>query len=163
MKVYIDMVGCRLNQSEIESMASNIRQYGHQIIGSSVEADLVIINTCCVTAKAAADSRKMIRHCIAEGAKKVVVTGCWSTMFHEETKAVNDVVRVFDNSHKDKIIETIFGSRAEKNFNFVDQREPLPGERHRTRAFIKVQEGCDDQLHLLHDTAGTRKIKISAI
>ena len=144
MKVYLDMVGCRLNQSEIESMASNIRQYDHQIIGSSAEADLVIINTCCVTAKAAADSRKMIRHCIAEGARQVVVTGCWATLFPEEAKAITGVVRVFDNSHKDKIIETIFGSRAEQNIDFLDQREPLPGERHRTRAFIKVQEGCDD-------------------
>lgn len=144
MKVHLDMVGCRLNQSEIESIASKIRQYEHKIIGTPEEADLVIINTCCVTAKAAADSRKMIRHAIAEGAKQVVVTGCWATLFAEDANAIPGVAWVFDNSRKDLIVKTIFGSQTRQKTNLNVQREPLPGERHRTRAFIKVQEGCDD-------------------
>lgn len=144
MKVHLDMVGCRLNQSEIESMASKIRHYEHQIIGTPAEADLVIINTCCVTAKAAADSRKMIRHAIATGAKQVVVTGCWVTLFVEEGNALQGVSQVFANSRKGELVEAILGSTKKQKASIHDQREPLPGERHRTRAFIKVQEGCDD-------------------
>jgi threonylcarbamoyladenosine tRNA methylthiotransferase MtaB len=144
MKVHLDMVGCRLNQSEIESMGSKIRQYEHQIIGTATDADLVIINTCCVTAKAAADSRKMIRHAIAEGVKQVVITGCWATLFADEANALQGVTQVFDNSQKSELVETILGSTKEQKASFQFQREPLPGERHRTRAFIKVQEGCDD-------------------
>jgi threonylcarbamoyladenosine tRNA methylthiotransferase MtaB len=86
----------------------------------------------------------MIRHAIAEGAKQVVVTGCWATLFAEDANAITGVAWVFDNSRKDLIVETIFGSQTRQKTNLHVQREPLPGERHRTRAFIKVQEGCDD-------------------
>lgn len=144
MNVYLDMVGCRLNQSEIESLAGKIRKHNHQIVGTSADADLVIINTCCVTAKAVADSRKMIRHSFAAGARQIVVTGCWATLFPEEAIALPGVFQVFDNSKKNEIVETIFGPQTKQRPNFTVQREPLPGERHRTRAFIKVQEGCDD-------------------
>ena len=62
MKVYLDMVGCRLNQAEIERMALDLAARGQEIVANPTEADYVLINTCCVTAKAAADSRKMVRH-----------------------------------------------------------------------------------------------------
>ncbi len=53
MKVYLDMVGCRLNQSEIEKFASQFRAAGHEIVGSPADADYVVVNTCAVTAEAA--------------------------------------------------------------------------------------------------------------
>ena len=61
MKVYLDTIGCRLNQSEIENFARQFRAAGHEIVGSPAEADMVVVNTCAVTAEAASDSRQKIR------------------------------------------------------------------------------------------------------
>ena len=74
------MVGCRLNQAEIEQMARHFRAEGHAIVSEAGQADLVVINTCAVTSEAAADSRQKIRHAAREGAGEVVATGCWASL-----------------------------------------------------------------------------------
>ena len=61
MKIYLDTIGCRLNQSEIETYARQFRAAGHELVETPAEADLTVVNTCDVTAAAAADSRKKIR------------------------------------------------------------------------------------------------------
>ncbi|HEY9122534.1 MAG TPA: hypothetical protein VIM80_06020, partial [Brevefilum sp.] len=61
MNIFFDSIGCRLNQSEVESLANIFRALGHQIVGDPADADLAIVNTCAVTVKAAADSRKKLR------------------------------------------------------------------------------------------------------
>ncbi len=50
MRVYLDSVGCRLNQSEIEAYARQFTAAGHTLVASAEEADLVVVNTCAVTA-----------------------------------------------------------------------------------------------------------------
>ena len=67
MRLFLDTIGCRLNQSEIESIANTFRALGHQVVGDPAEADLAIVNTCAVTVKAAADSRKRLRHAARAG------------------------------------------------------------------------------------------------
>ncbi len=143
MKIYLDMVGCRLNQSEIEAMANQLRYYGHQVTGDPGEADLAIINTCCVTAKASADSRKMIRHVGNSGAREIMVTGCWATMFPGEAVQLPKVKAIFSNDLKDNLVGELLRLQPEELILGGLPRDPLPGERHRTRAFIKVQDGCD--------------------
>jgi len=145
MKIFLDMVGCRLNQSEIESMANKLRILGHQIIASDEEADIVIINSCCVTAKASADSRKKIRHASRGNEKQIVVTGCWATMFRDEAMKLPMVSSVISNPQKNELVTELFGGICnDLKLDKLYVREALPGERHRTRAFIKVQDGCDD-------------------
>ena len=61
MKIFLDTIGCRLNQAEIETLARQFRQAGHEIVGAAGQADLAVINTCTVTAQASADSRAAIR------------------------------------------------------------------------------------------------------
>ena len=61
MKIYLDTIGCRLNQAELESYARQFRAAGHVLVASPTEADLALINTCTVTSAAAADSRGKIR------------------------------------------------------------------------------------------------------
>lgn len=139
------MVGCRLNQSEIESMANELRKKGHEITSSDHEADIVIINSCCVTAKASADSRKMIRHASKGIQKDIIVTGCWATMFSDEAVKLPMVSQVISNQQKKDLVYKLFGGKFnESQEGTEDIRVALPGERHRTRAFIKVQDGCDD-------------------
>ncbi len=78
MKVYLDTIGCRLNQSEIESYARQFTAAGHSLVPTAEEADLVVVNTCAVTNAAASDSRQKIRQAARAGAKEIAVTGCWS-------------------------------------------------------------------------------------
>ena len=144
MKVYLDSIGCRLNQSEIEHMAGRFRAAGHEIVGTPGQADLVVVNTCTVTAKAAADSRKQIRHAWRAGAKWVVATGCWATLNPAGAAALPGVERVVSNEQKENLVAEVLGLPAAEFDLEPLAREPLPGAHQRTRAFIKAQDGCDN-------------------
>ena len=61
MKIYLDSIGCRLNQSEIETMARQFQQQGHEIVDDPALADQIVVNTCAVTNDAVRDSRKLVR------------------------------------------------------------------------------------------------------
>jgi len=144
MKIFFDSVGCRLNQSEIERLANIFRAKGHEIVGEASESDIAIINTCAVTVKAAADSRKKLRRAARKGAKRVIATGCWASLYPDRARALEGVTEVINNDEKDSLASKVLNLNPEEISNLVLIREPLPGERGRTRAFIKVQEGCDN-------------------
>ncbi|MBU0511167.1 MAG: MiaB/RimO family radical SAM methylthiotransferase [Chloroflexi bacterium] len=145
MKIFLDTIGCRLNQSEIETYARQFRAAGHYLVADHAEADLAVINTCMVTAAAAADSRKKIRGVARAGAAEVVVTGCWSTLNPQEAASLPGVGQVIPNSGKDSLVPAILGiPPGDLDLESV-AREPIPGARLRTRAFIKVQDGCDNR------------------
>lgn len=144
MKIYLDSIGCRLNQAEIEHMARQFRAAGHTLVAAPEEADLAVVNTCSVTAAAASDSRHKIRRMAAAGAGEVVVTGCWSTLRPQEAARLPAVSRVVPNVAKDRLVPDLLQiSLPEFELEPVE-REPVPGARLRTRAFIKVQDGCDN-------------------
>ena len=144
MKIFFDMIGCRLNQAEIESMARQFREAGHEIVASATEADLAVINTCTVTAQAAADSRAAIRRANRLGLEDVVVTGCWATLEPDKAAGLPGVRKIVPNDQKERLAVDLLGLPQE----FFDleplARQPLPGLHARTRAFIKVQDGCDN-------------------
>jgi threonylcarbamoyladenosine tRNA methylthiotransferase MtaB len=144
MKVFFDVVGCRLNQGEVEYLANIFRALDHQIVSNPAEADLAIINSCAVTVKAAADSRKKLRRAARAGAKKVVATGCWATLYPQQASDLEGVTHVFTNEEKDQIPLMLLGLPADILQELRLVRDLIPGERGRTRAFIKVQEGCDN-------------------
>ncbi len=158
MKIFLDMVGCRLNQAEIEKIAGEFRAESHSIVASAAEADLVVINTCVVTAEAASDSRQKIRQAGKKGAQQILVTGCWSTLQPSLAAELPNVIKVISNEKKDRLVRDYLGlSPINRQDAFADpstsniafehepiSRERLPGLRGRTRAFIKVQDGCDN-------------------
>ncbi|MBN1449886.1 MAG: MiaB/RimO family radical SAM methylthiotransferase [Anaerolineales bacterium] len=142
MKVYLDTIGCRLNQSEIETMARQFRAAGHEIVGTAGEADMAVVNTCTVTSQAAADSRGAIRRIARAGVGEIVATGCWATLQPEKAASLPNVLRVVNNVHKDDLVPETLNLQP---FDLEPiARQPLPGLRQRTRAFIKVQDGCDN-------------------
>jgi threonylcarbamoyladenosine tRNA methylthiotransferase MtaB len=145
MKIYLDTIGCRLNQSEIETFAQQFQAAGHLLVPDPAEADLAVINTCTVTAAAAADSRKKIRRMGREGIPQVVVTGCWSTLEPHVAVNLNGVTRIIPNSEKDGLVPLVLDISPEAFDLEPLIREPIPGARLRTRAFIKVQDGCDNR------------------
>jgi len=144
MKIFLDTIGFRLNQSEIESIANTFRALGNVVVGHPAAADLAIINTCAVTVKAAADSRKRLRHAARAGAGRVIATGCWATLYPDQALALEGVDEVYLNDQKDGIPANILGLSVAEIMALDLVREPLPGDRARTRAFIRVQEGCDN-------------------
>ena len=144
MKVYLDTIGCRLNQAEIERLASQFRSAGHTIVDSARGADLVVINTCTVTAAAASDSREKVRQAAAAGAGQIVLTGCWATLDPQNAASLPGVMRIVTNEHKDELVPAVLGLPSTNLAAASIAREPLPGIHHRMRAFIKVQDGCDN-------------------
>jgi len=144
MKVYLDTIGCRLNQSEIETMARQFRAAGHEIVATADDADMAVVNTCTVTSQAAADSRGAIRRIARAGVEEIVATGCWATLQPEKAAALPNVLRVVNNAQKETLVPDLLNLPAESFDLEPIAREPLPGLRQRTRAFIKVQDGCDN-------------------
>jgi threonylcarbamoyladenosine tRNA methylthiotransferase MtaB len=144
MKIYLDTIGCRLNQSEIEIMAAQFRRAGHVIVPESAQADLVVVNTCAVTSAAASDSRQKIRQAARNQQAKIVVTGCWATLESQAALTLPGVESVVMNDHKDSLVADILQIRPEVFDVEPLVREVLPGEHYRTRAFLKVQDGCDN-------------------
>jgi len=142
MKVHLRMVGCRLNQSEIDAMARQFSGLGHEIVDSPAEADHFVINTCAVTNEAAKTSRKLIRdfHRV-NPAVETTVTGCYAQIAPGEIGQLPGVRRVVDNGSKSQLVSQITGE-------WIDVFDSEPHERDaafgRTRAFVKVQDGCDN-------------------
>lgn len=145
MKVFLDTVGCRLNQSELEQIALHFRALGHSLVSNAVQADLAVINTCSVTARAAADSRQKARQAARAGVRDLVLTGCWSTLEPQAAASLPGVTRLIANEQKDALVSLVLSSPNEAMDREPLAREPLPGLRHRTRAFLKVQDGCDNR------------------
>ncbi len=146
MKIYLDTIGCRLNQSEIESMGRGFRLAGHEIVDSAEAADMAVVNTCAVTNEAAADSRGRIRRLARLGVNEVVATGCWATLQPQQALDLPNVRRVIPNDRKDRLVTDVLNlPEVPESFELEPiAREPLPGLHRRTRAFIKVQDGCDN-------------------
>ena len=144
MKIYLDTIGCRLNQSEIESMARGFRAGGHEIVNSADMADMAVVNTCAVTNEAAADSRGKIRRIARAGVSEIVATGCWATLQPQQALDLPNVLRVVPNDRKDHLVADVLNLPQESFDLEPITREPLPGLHRRTRAFIKVQDGCDN-------------------
>ncbi len=144
MKVYFDTVGCRLNQAEIEEMAAILRRAGHEIAGSLSEADTVIINSCAVTAAASSDSRQKVRQAHELGIGNIIFTGCWVSLYPQQAARLEGVTSVVDNLEKMNIPARLLNTDDLIMDLEPIAREPLPGIHHRTRAFIKAQDGCDN-------------------
>jgi threonylcarbamoyladenosine tRNA methylthiotransferase MtaB len=145
MKVYLDSVGCRLNQSELERLARQFKRAGYTIAASPKESDLIVINTCTVTSAAAADSRAKARRAHLQNPHaKIVLTGCWSSMEPAAAASLPGVTRVVPNSAKENLVNEMTAGISPASPAEPLRRIALPGNRRRTRAFIKVQDGCDN-------------------
>ncbi len=145
MKIYLDSIGCRLNQSEIESYARQFRAAGHTLVPNAGEADLAVINTCTVTNAADSDSRGKIRQAVRAGVDQIVVTGCWSTLNPGLAQSISGVNKVIPNAEKNTLVPMVLDIPLEEFDLEPVSRALIPGARLRTRAFIKVQDGCDNR------------------
>ncbi len=136
-------LGCKVNQYEIRSIAAQLQAYGLQPIAFGEKADLCIINTCCVTGESEAKSRKIISRARRTSPDAVIViTGCYAQMAQE---LPNHVDLLVPNTEKDRCVERIVAYLAQRNIHLKKEEnvhyQPLLHDR--TRATVKVQDGCD--------------------
>ncbi len=145
-------LGCKVNQYESVYISEELikRAWKPQIKDSHV--DLVIINTCIVTQKASHQSRQEIRKALRENPNaKIVVTGCYSQVYPEELKEIKGVSLIIGNKYKTKIPELIESTIHRKNYVITDnfskkelfQYMPISRFDGKTRAFLKIQDGCE--------------------
>jgi threonylcarbamoyladenosine tRNA methylthiotransferase MtaB len=141
-----------LNISEIESLARGFIAAGHQVVGPGEQAELCVLNTCSVTGVAARKSRQLARHLKRTNPSAVmVVTGCYAELEPGQVDALG-VDMVVGNQEKEQIVELVtdYVQRVHPQLQ-VSNYQPAtsdlqylyPGAR--TRAFVKVQDGCDNR------------------
>lgn len=145
MKIYLDTIGCRLNQAEIEQYARQFRAAGHTLVAEPCHADMAVVNTCAVTTAAEADSRQKIRHIIRYGVEQIVATGCWATLQSGGDFLSNNVTHLIPNDKKDQLANLVLGISSQAVPLEPIERKPVPGVRQRTRFFVKVQDGCNNR------------------
>ena len=162
MRIFLDQIGCRLNYSEIETMAGRLREAGHVTVNSPEQAQVVIFNSCAVTAAAGRKSRQRVLTLSKLNPQvRIAVTGCWATLEPQRVADLPNVAMVVDNEQKD-LLHTLLEPWSAELDDPSDLARMLPdgnpfahleaaGEiesehrRARTRAFIKVQDGCNNK------------------
>ncbi len=143
MKIFFDTVGCRVNEAEIEAMAAEALTRGQEVTADATAADWIVINTCTVTREAERDSRQKTRSAHARNpAARIALTGCWATMEPELAAALPGVARVIPNAEKSLTGSIIVDGKEDSRAG--DSPLPSNGYRRRTRAYIKVQDGCNN-------------------
>jgi threonylcarbamoyladenosine tRNA methylthiotransferase MtaB len=139
-KVAFKTLGCRLNQAESEQALEALGARGFDLAHAGEQPDVVVINTCTVTAESTASSRRLIRKTAeAHPGATVVVTGCYAVAEPEEVRAIPGVDLVVGN---DRLAALVTAVPAVRRLPLV--MRPAPVERLRTRVAVKAQTGCDE-------------------
>ena len=145
--------GCRLNQYDTESIRTLLEASG-RYESVSGEADVYVVNTCSVTARADASARKAVRRIHAENPEaKIVVTGCYAQRAPDELAALPGVSLVLGAADRGRVVDELARTPAGEAPRLAvapiaEARKflevPITEMRERRRAFVKVQEGCNE-------------------
>lgn len=142
-------LGCKVNQAETASLKRLFEEAGYKAVSFSQPADVYVINTCTVTHLGDRKSRQAVRRARRQNPEAViVVTGCYAQVSPEEVLELPEVNLVVGTHGRERLPELVREAR-QKRLNCVlplEQKtsfEPVPSAQNsRTRAFLKVQEGC---------------------
>ena len=152
MKFYIYTLGCKVNTYESNVMRDNLLNNGYIEVDNKSDADIYIINTCTVTNTSDNKSFKMIRQAIRENENAIViVTGCMSQIRYNELASIDGVNIILGNVGKNNIVDYINNYLIEKkqiidiqDLNNVDFEHMKLNNFKQTRAFVKIQDGCEN-------------------
>lgn len=151
--VAIATLGCKVNQYESSSLAEMFRARGYQVVDFKDKADVYVINTCTVTNMGDRKSRQLIRRAAkANPGGLVVVTGCYSQVSPGEVLEIPGVDLVTGTGDRSRIVDMVEKLEKGRKVSAVRERrdlteyEELPAvaSTGRVRAFLKIQEGCDN-------------------
>jgi threonylcarbamoyladenosine tRNA methylthiotransferase MtaB len=151
-KVAFTTLGCKVNQFETEAMEGLFKARGYEVVAFDQPADVYVVNTCSVTHLGERKSRQLIRRAVrtAPGAT-VVVTGCYAQVSPGEVEAIEGVDVIVGTQDRQRIVDLAEEAAASRRqvravgdimaaAEFEDI--PLLAAPGRTRAFLKIQEGC---------------------
>ncbi len=150
--VAIVTLGCKTNQFESAAMSEQLSKAGYQQIDFEAGAELVIVNTCTVTAATDSQSRNLIRRARRMNSKaRVIVTGCYAQVDPQALTGLPGVALVIGNQEKIDFLErlTALDDTAEQvqvaDIRKIETAEALPlsSFEQRSRAFVQIQNGCD--------------------
>jgi threonylcarbamoyladenosine tRNA methylthiotransferase MtaB len=151
--VAISTLGCKVNQFESEALMASLEKTGYRVVPFGEEADITIINTCTVTHRADFQSRQMVRRAHRKNSNTLlIVTGCYAQVDPERISKIEGVSYLLGNQEKNRIPSFLpFMERGElpkiqvENMHKETLFEDIPLHffRNHTRAFLKVQDGCD--------------------
>ena len=153
MKTFVTYnLGCKVNAYECDAIANLLEDNGY--ILDKDNPDLIIVNTCSVTATSDSKSRHKIRHLIREHPSAIMcVMGCYSQMNAKEASEIEGVAIVIGTKYRDKILE--YALDYEKNRNKIIKIDSTDNETkfenlvvynfyQNTRAYLKIQDGCNN-------------------
>lgn len=152
-KISFVTLGCKTNQFESAAMTEAARKEGYQIVSAGEAADICVINSCTVTARTDAESRRLIRKALRENpAARIVVTGCYAQIAAEEISTLPGVALIIGNTEKRDLPQLLRNLGEEQQIKVADisnvrETGPLLLETfaEHTRAFLQVQNGCDSR------------------
>ena len=153
MKFFIITLGCKVNQYESEAMHKKMLDSGFEDSFNANDADIVIINSCTVTATSDQKVRQIIHKTRRENLNAILVlTGCMPQAFPNEYAVFKDVDIVLGNSNRYALVPSINKFILErkqiidiKSYDNNDEFEKIEVEKfhERTRAFLKIEDGCN--------------------
>lgn len=146
-------LGCKVNQYETEAMTESFENAGYEIVDYSEFADVYIINTCTVTNMGDRKSRQIIRRARGKNPEAIVaVVGCYSQIAPGEVLDIPEVSLVVGTDERVRMVELVeYAMKKEEKLNMVSdimkvrefEEMSIKSYKSRTRAFLKIQEGCD--------------------
>lgn len=153
MKVFFYTLGCKVNQYESQEMAELLEKSGYTIIYKYSDADIIVVNSCTVTAESVRKTRQTIRRFKKNNPNSIIVlTGCASQAEPQIAEDLPEVDILMGNRSNTLIVEAInkFLNSKEHVCNYIDHKtgDSFVGtgisrfDGH-TRAFLKIQDGCD--------------------
>ncbi|HHU62712.1 MAG TPA: tRNA (N(6)-L-threonylcarbamoyladenosine(37)-C(2))-methylthiotransferase MtaB [Clostridiales bacterium] len=152
-KVAFYTLGCKVNQYDTQSMLELFKQAGYEIVPFNSLADVYVINTCTVTNLSDRKSRQMIRRARKRNPKAIIaVVGCYAQRAPEEILSIEGVSLVIGTRDRHKIVRLVENfKQTGEPLNWVrdimEQEDfeelPIRAYEGRTRAFIKLQDGCN--------------------
>lgn len=153
MRVYVETLGCKVNQFESQAIESILRERGHEIVPGPETCDAAVLNTCAVTAESERKSRQALRRLRAAAPDApIAVCGCWTQLKADTAAELGALVVTGSRGHREiaEELERAYASRAPAIHRDEALRrrvfEPLPAGRleGRTRALLKIQDGCSN-------------------
>ena len=149
MKYTTFTLGCKVNQYETQAVEALLRERGFEPAAEGERADVILVNTCAVTAESGRKSRQAIRRLRGQHPGALAaVCGCFSQLEPEEVSRLGADI-VFGSGEKEKLVEAIAAAVPSVEVDDPFRRlrfEPLPAGAvsGRTRAMMKIQDGCDN-------------------
>ncbi len=153
MKTAFHTLGCKVNQYETEAMQKLFTAAGYELTNEVESADVVVVNTCTVTALSSQKSRQIIRRSARANKNAVmVVVGCYAQSEPEKISQIDGVDIIIGTKDRMRIVELVeecFKNRGKKILQVgevenISEFEELPHTPQRTRAFLKIEDGCNN-------------------